>query len=273
MYDLQGYLLLRRVIANRCVVDGHHSNLCNRGSIASFSPSAGARMRRFLRTCDAEYTTLITLTYPAEYPSDGRTCKDQLRFLLARLSRSAASEKFSAFWFVEFQERGAPHFHIFTTHRFDKDELSAAWYGIVGSGDERHLRAGTRIEALRSGRWGTASYAAKYASKQCQKMIPDNFLRCGRFWGVVGLRRCASATIIIPFYYQHNPKYVAFLQRLRNILKDNKKKIRILGLKGISSGIVIRDFEVVRQIRDLIYEFAAFDTEMIAFEAPLMMTG
>ncbi len=86
---------------------------------------------------------------------------------------------------MEFQKRGALHFHIFLNGEVAKEEVSAAWYRIVGSGDERHLRAGTRVEALRE-HHAAAAYAAKYASKADQKDVPEEFTDVGRFWGTFG---------------------------------------------------------------------------------------
>jgi hypothetical protein len=56
------------------------------------------------------------------------------------------------FWVREWQRRGAPHFHLAgafpaTIHDTPIEQrLSLAWYQIVASDDERHLRAGTRID-------------------------------------------------------------------------------------------------------------------------------
>jgi hypothetical protein len=55
------------------------------------------------------------------------------------------------------------------------------------------LLAGTRIESIRSGRKGISAYAAKYAAKQVQKVVPDDFGWSGRFWGVSGYRMTMSA--------------------------------------------------------------------------------
>jgi hypothetical protein len=101
---------------------------------------------------------------------------------------------YSAFWFLEFQARGAPHFHIFCTWSPNKEWVAKTWYFIVGSEDDRHLRAGTRVEFIRSGRAGTISYASKYAAKQEQKDVPSDYENVGRFWGVYGRRAVVSAS-------------------------------------------------------------------------------
>jgi hypothetical protein len=86
-------------------------------------------------------------------------------------------------WFMEFQERGAPHFHIFTTCAVPgRTYLSPLWYHIVNSGDKRHLVAGTQVKALENSETAI-TYATSYANKSTQKVTPEGFKGVGRFWG------------------------------------------------------------------------------------------
>jgi hypothetical protein len=169
-----------------------------RSDVTHFSASSGQRMRRYLRECFVDYSAMVTLTYPGIYSANGGIVKEHLRRFLQEVRRQYIRDKydpdlFSAFWFLEFQERGAPHFHIFFTFLPDKNFISRKWYEIVDSEDERHLRAGTRTEVLHRGRAGTISYASKYAAKAEQKAVPDGYLKVGRFWGVWGNRNLMSA--------------------------------------------------------------------------------
>jgi len=66
-----------------------------------------------------------------------------------------------------------------------KGRVSAAWYRIVGSGDQKHLRAGTRVEELYVPT-AVATYASKYAAKWDQKDVPEEFQHVGRMWGLFG---------------------------------------------------------------------------------------
>jgi len=142
---------------------------------------------------------MVTLTYPNEYPHDGALVKYHLKRFLQEIRRAAISsgrkDSYSSFWFLEFQERGAPHFHVLTTEFIRKDELAQLWYGIVASGDEKHLKAGTSVEKLRLGRKGMISYAKKYALKSCQKVVPDHYQNVGRFWGVSGVKTVTAADV------------------------------------------------------------------------------
>jgi len=179
-----------------------------RGNISEFSPGSGVRMRRYLRECLADYQHMVTLTYPGFFPTNGPTVKEHLRRFIQEVRRQhtrecefgnikESPEDFSAFWFLEFQSRGAPHFHIFLTWAPKRQWVAERWYHIVNSEDDRHLRAGTRTEQLIKGRSGTVAYASKYAAKMEQKAVPEDFKNVGRFWGVTGRRATLSAATFV----------------------------------------------------------------------------
>lgn len=87
-----------------------------------------------------------TLTYPAQFPTDGRAVKNHWRRIRQRLVRNGAN---CGLWVLEFRERGAPHFHVFLQNPIDRHALARAWCRIVASADPKHLVAGTRIERFR----------------------------------------------------------------------------------------------------------------------------
>lgn len=224
VYDLQGHLLFRRFITT-----AFRRGNVPRGKVVGFSVRSSARMRRYLRTSTAEYRVMVTLTYPYAYPLSGITAKAHLASFLrsAKLVHEPDGRKFSAFWFLEFQKRGAPHFHIFLTHRIAKEFVARRWFEVVGSDDSRHLAAGTRTESLRSGRYGVCAYATKYACKQNQKEVPPNFQNCGRFWGVVGERSTQAATIVFGAELGENGRnrHSVMVEQLKNILKGRAKVV------------------------------------------------
>jgi hypothetical protein len=251
IYDLQGHLLLRRTVTTAFA----NHNLGNRGEISGFSPRSGSRMRRYLRTCAANYRVFVTLLYPAEYPHHGSVCKRHLDVLVKRIARMDSGENdepLSVFWFLEFQQRGAPHFHLFVNRTIKKEVLAVWWYSIVGSGDEKHLLAGTRIEWIRGGRYATTCYASKYAAKQEQKVVPPSFDLVGRFWGVYGDRRAMSATIYFPAILMESSCFLRFRLDLAAIIKQNRSKIRGTRHHGWSSGLFIKDETVIAAINSLI---------------------
>jgi len=76
-----------------------------------------------------------------------------------------------------------PHYHllVFNIPWMEYGWLASAWYECVGSGDERHLRAGTSVQRVRSRR-GALSYAAKYMGKN--EIASD--AHTGRMWASFG---------------------------------------------------------------------------------------
>jgi hypothetical protein len=151
-----------------------------RGAITRLSEEARRRMLFTFRNV-VGLRIMLTLTYPESYPTDGRLVKAHWSAMRHWLTRRGLR----GLWFLEFQRRGAPHLHVFLTDKADKREVREAWARIVDSGDPKHLKAGTRIEALRKV-YGAAAYAAKYASKMRQKAVPEGFEDVGRFWGAFG---------------------------------------------------------------------------------------
>jgi hypothetical protein len=151
-----------------------------RAKIHEFSKSSRRRLMFTARNCE-DFSKMLTLTYPSEYPGDGVKVKRDLSTIRKWLSRRGVR----GLWVLEFQERGAPHLHIFVTGGWiDMSAVSVAWYRIVGSNDPKHLLAGTQIK-----RWSgsAARYVSKwYGAKQAQKIVPEGFENVGRFWGTFG---------------------------------------------------------------------------------------
>jgi len=217
IYSVQGRKLLIRYSSTS--FGALHAS--NKRAITEFNFRTSGRIKRYLSCCNAVYSLFGTLTYPSDYPTDGREVKRHLANFIKRLRRQCYKTmrpdeygSWSVFWFLEFQQRGAPHFHFFCTHSpvptksgyEDRPEqpielarkwMAKAWFECVGSGDEKHLRAGTQLDYFRTGRAGTISYASKYARKQEQKRIPEGFSEIGRFWGVSGLRTTMSADFVL----------------------------------------------------------------------------
>jgi len=113
-------------------------------------------------------------------------------------------------WKLEFQKRGAPHFHallwdgpkveaiqakrpngklcMIGLPSMNKDLfewVSGTWYRIVGSEDENHLVAGTRIEPVMSIQ-GVLAYTGKYLAKTDDQ---EQTRGTGKAWGIIGRAR------------------------------------------------------------------------------------
>lgn len=154
-------------------------------AITMFSSSSRRKLAFMASNTDVKFLTFITLTYPARWTKDGRVVKKNLKAFIQWLRRRDSEVEY--LWFLEFQRRGAPHYHILVDSPikcFDFQELSYAWARIVDKNiDPDHLKAGTRVESVRKG-GNLAHYAVKYAMKMYQKNVPELYQNVGRFWGV-----------------------------------------------------------------------------------------
>lgn len=159
-----------------------------RGGIKEFSAQSRRRLAFVASNTSVEFMSMVTLTYPSEYPGDGWMVKDDLRMFMNAMDLKLG--KFEYLWFMEFQKRGAPHIHILTDINLFhvkqwehmRQWIAERWFNVVNSGDDRHKRAGTRFEKLRSSDGGSR-YAVKYAKKMRQKDVPPSFRNVGRFYG------------------------------------------------------------------------------------------
>ncbi len=115
-----------------------------RGKINAFSDNSCKRLKFQLRNTVHLFDGMVALTYPADFPYDGKIVKRDLDVMRKRVARRGMA----ALWVLEFQGRGAPHMHVLVKGKVNKQWLSRAWYEIVGSGDEKHLRAGTTYQHI-----------------------------------------------------------------------------------------------------------------------------
>ena len=155
-----------------------------RGAIRGYSKKSRRRFMKMMgriRWDDVGMGSMITLTYPAEWPGDPKKWKRDLHTWLKRLERIIGKK--CLFWKLEPQKRGAPHFHIliFDGWMINAEWVSESWYEVVGSGDERHLKAGTNVSFIQS--WnGVMAYASKYIAKLTE--LPEAWVSPGRYWGI-----------------------------------------------------------------------------------------
>lgn len=186
-----------------------------REPITEFSRKSRTRLiRRCLSIPWGDYVEsderlhVVTLTAPSDYLAVFKDHKDGYRALRAfqdRL-RHATGRPARGFWKLEFQRRGAPHWHLIliTPRRINGERLtqwlSQAWYESVGSGVGSHLRAGTNVDVEKSLQASDALrlalYFAGYSTakdKEHQHKVPaegwsDENGSTGRFWGYFGVK-------------------------------------------------------------------------------------
>lgn len=152
--------------------------------INAFSSRSQRKLREVAANADPHLISMFVCTYADEWPRDGRVAKTHLDTFLKRIRRKLPGVGY--LWVLEFQRRGAPHFHVFLTkprsdalHRF----LAKAWHEIAGEGQEKHLNVHMHRRSFIDWDMGQGNYVAKYLDKQNQKFVPDEYLEVGRFWG------------------------------------------------------------------------------------------
>jgi len=160
-----------------------------RGGIVSFTKASRRRLIKLfarLRSGFRGRKTFVTLTFsgtpkPAE-------AKAALKRLLMRWSR--AYPKASAVWRMEFQDRGAVHFHLicFNLPYIPQFELQQIWTDCTG--EDRSIVDIRKIKTMR----GVMYYCSKYVAKlpggaaatslDCAPYQHDQTSESvGRFWG------------------------------------------------------------------------------------------
>ncbi len=160
-----------------------------RDEIKTFSQASRLRLMKFLASLP--YSILgvpffVTLTYHNYVPGSMHLVKRDLHDFFIDLKRHYPSVKY--LWKLEFQKRGAPHFHLVLfvpekivkklSYKFKKD-LYYFW--------EKHLNCGcywcqqhaVKVQKIHSFK-KLSFYVSKYMAKVDDTMRPEG---TGRFWG------------------------------------------------------------------------------------------
>lgn len=156
---------------------------------------------------------MVTLTYPggdwARWAPDGATVKRHLRAFRSALERKLGP--CPGGWKMEFQRRGAPHFHLYLVVPRGGEFacwVSETWARIVGASGQAgvdHVKAGTNVDYGFANRCTDPKRLAAYFSKHnaagqgvkdYQHDVPVEWLgqeSVGRFWGLWRLERAVSS--------------------------------------------------------------------------------
>lgn len=159
-----------------------------RGKIIGYSEKSKRRYRFLLRNTLKLWSHELQVSYPAEFPMNGKRVKRDIKLLKDSLEREYPGIAWT--WRLGFQqERGkkglgyAPHIHFLTDRRVDYKWLAQRWFEIVGSGDPLHLKAGTHADKIRNvGKM--INYMVTYMANDRETEVPEGFENVGRFWGV-----------------------------------------------------------------------------------------
>jgi hypothetical protein len=196
------------------------------GEIVEWSRRSRSRMSELVGSLDySEWTqadgalAMVTLTLPGawlEVAPDGKTFKRLLKAFEMRWRRAVGVWR--CLWKLEFQRRGAPHWHalmrvpaLVGAYTFE-EWLSWTWAEVVNHPDPeekaKHLRAGTGVDfsgkdfsdPRRISLYFLGHSAKTTDGKEYQHLVPDAWKEPGkgpgRFWGNPGLTS-ASREILV----------------------------------------------------------------------------
>jgi hypothetical protein len=171
--------------------------------ITEFSEASRKKLAFYASNAALSWRSMITLTYARNYPRCGLVCKVNLNSFLTYVKKLLPGVKY--LWFLEFQKRGAPHFHILLSADYDREiseKLANSWVNLSTREDDKKdprymefiiwFNSGKRLvknckgcqfwqSAKSSG--GLSHYAVKYATKTEQKAVGKDYANVGRFWG------------------------------------------------------------------------------------------
>lgn len=203
-----------------------------RGKVHQFSGQSRKRILAKVAQIDASkicgHPLFVTLTYPRHHTSSPKAWKRHLDILLKRYRRY--NPRGVIVWRLEFQKRGAPHYHliIFQTGKRKKLFIKRhrlwfkyAWNNIVAPADQDHLKAGTQCDKIRS--WnGVFHYVAKYMGKTDQSIYnQEGGESVGRFWGIANRDLLPISFVSVDL----TPKQFWFLRRqLKEVLERRTQK-------------------------------------------------
>jgi len=192
-----------------------------RESVTQYSMKSRKRFFEKMLTIDwdkipSDNIRELTLTYPSIYPKDGQVLKSHLNAYAKRIKRFCRDYGDVTFiWKMEFQRRGAPHFHlmIITRKPIPLEKFRSwglkSWNDLVGkwilaedgySGDEKkqaiekHAKAGIEADKVKKSTKGLVNYMVWYISKgsykglakDYQHEVPKEYQNSGRWWGIYG---------------------------------------------------------------------------------------
>lgn len=218
-----------------------------RGKCMAFSVNSRRRLFRTIAAIpwrDYGMLCMITLTYPGKegqdwITMDGEQAKKHLNAFRRRYERMFGD--FEAVWKMEFQKRGALHWHLcavfpdwnnggeFPQINDFRQWVARNWYEIVGSGSQEHLEAGTGVEMWTG---SPAHYFAKYVSageradKEYQHRVPKNFINIGRWWGVWKLKQDWQTVKIEP------DEWIKCKRVIRKLMEHRCKGKRFFKVRG-----------------------------------------
>jgi len=160
-----------------------------RGTITTFTPRSRFRLFALLgklKKIDNLNSIFVTLTYHYGYKGEEKKAQKDLHLFLARVR--LFDPEIQYIWRIEFQKRGAPHFHFIILpgknikdlgHVKYSNHLNIVWHSIADPDSKAHAKYGFKVVAI-TDYLKACAYLSKYIAK-----LSDNFAGClnSKHWG------------------------------------------------------------------------------------------
>lgn len=156
-----------------------------RGAITGWSRRSRRNLKLTLRGVEG-MTHVVTLTYPADCPTD----PDTLRNHWERIRKWLTRRGYRGVWKREVQRRGALHYHLLIgggEGEFDAAELGRAWAKITGNTDPSQAVHITPLETQEK----LAAYLSKFDALAAEGAA------VGRYWGTFGKAEIAVKAEVV----------------------------------------------------------------------------
>ena len=178
---------------------GNQTGGGKRGVVENFSKQSRHRLFCLLHSVEFKKVTFTTLTYPGIFPTNPRVWKKHLKEY-KRLFELAYG-KIRAIWRLEFQARGAPHWHIMYLDCpfIAIKEWCMVWAKAIKATDPETWKNGVDVKLISKRREKKliVSYVAKYLAKFDGGTQDDPKFRPGRYWGRWNIPKPIPSTFVL----------------------------------------------------------------------------
>lgn len=178
-----------------------------RGKISGWSKRSWSKLAFLVRSTRVRFKSFLTLTYGETMPTTVEQSKKDLNRFLTKLRKGRKG--FEYVWVLEFQERGAPHYHLLLTFApemaGDRKMLAAQWCDSIRP--ELHSLERGKVLSVHNHKkaWvvmddpvGAKMYILNYATKLAQKKCPERYWTTGRYWGASrGVKHSPGRTVAL----------------------------------------------------------------------------
>lgn len=249
-----------------------------RGAVRHFSTASRRRLLRYFAAVEwgKRKGVFLTLTYGQNFPNPDEA-KVHLDTLLKRVARKFPNA--AAIWRMEFQERGAPHFHLIFINLpyWDKADVKKVWGEIIGReywDTKRNEPPFTRIELIR-GKRKAWSYLSKYVGKvsgsgfnsvsyltaegEFLNLCTGEVSPIGRYWGVFNRALMPLAEVFEVVMKWRGQIYAELVRHARRIWSGagkfggfyiySKDSVKWLALLELLKGNYYDRVQALRQLR------------------------